>query len=95
MANYRLSLSAKEDLIRIHQFWVKKFGSKQADKYFYTFFEYFEIIAASPFAFEAMDFIRPGYRRGVCGSESIFYKVEEDMVSIMAIVGQQDINQIL
>ena len=47
MAEYRLSNVAKEDLIRIHQFGVKKFGITQADKYFYSFFDYFEIIVQS------------------------------------------------
>ena len=50
MAEYRLSSVAKEDLIRIHQFGVKKFGITQADKYFYSFFDYFEIIAQRPFS---------------------------------------------
>lgn len=38
MAEYRLSNAAKEDLIRIHHFGVKKFGIAQADKYFDTFY---------------------------------------------------------
>ncbi len=45
MANYKLSKLAKEDLIRIHHFGVEKFGMIQADKYFETIFNYFEIIA--------------------------------------------------
>jgi len=56
MAEYRLSNAAKEDLIRIHHFGVKKFGITQADKYFNTFFDYFDIIAERPFAFESVDY---------------------------------------
>ena len=52
MANYKLSNVAKDDLIRIHRYGVKKFGMTQADKYFDSFFEYFDIIAESPFSFE-------------------------------------------
>ena len=37
MTKYRLSKTAKEDLIRIHQYGVQKFGMAQADKYFETF----------------------------------------------------------
>lgn len=33
MTKYRLSNAAKEDLIRIHQYGVKKFGPTQADEY--------------------------------------------------------------
>jgi toxin ParE1/3/4 len=42
LAKYRLSNSAKEDLIRIHHYGVKKFGITQAEKYFDSFFEYID-----------------------------------------------------
>jgi len=90
MANYRISNAAKDDLIRIHHYGVSQFGQKQADKYFNTFFEYFEIIAQQPYAFEEVDFIKQGYRRCVCGSDSIFYRIGNNRVDIMAIVGRQD-----
>ncbi len=94
MAEYRLSNAAKDDLIRIHHFGVKKFGITQADKYFNTFFEYFEIIAERPFAFESVDYIKPGYRKCPCGSDTIYYRISENMVEIMAIVGMQDLKNI-
>lgn len=95
MAKYILSNSAKEDLIRIHQFGVHRFGIKQADNYFNSFFETFEIIAQFPYSFESVDFIRVGYRRCVCGSDSIFYRVSNDIVEIMSIVGRQELDTIL
>ncbi len=67
----------------------------QADKYFNAFFRYFEIIAERPYAFESVDFMRSGYRRCACGADSIFYRIQNDVVEIMAIVGQQDIDQVL
>ena len=94
MAKYRLSNEAKEDLIRIHQYGVERFGMAQADKYFESFFEYFDIIAERPFSFESVDFIKKGYRRCVCGVDSIFYKVNDGMIEIMAIVGRQDLENI-
>ena len=63
MAKYRNSNEAKEDLIRIHHYGVEKFGISQADKYFNTFFEYFDIIAQRPFAFESVDYIKKGYSK--------------------------------
>lgn len=93
MANYRLSNEAKNDLIQIHQYGVKKFGMNQADKYFESFFEYFDIIAQSPFSFESVDYIKEGYRRCVCGVGSIYFKVNENVVEIMAIVGRQDLKE--
>ena len=95
MAKYRLSNDAKEDLIRIHHYGIEKFGMSQADKYFDTFFEYFDIIAQRPFSFESVDYIKKGYRRCVCGSDSIYYRINKDVVEIMAIVGRQDINTFL
>ena len=95
MAKYRLSNEAKNDLIRIHHYGVKKFGMTQADKYFESFFEYFEIISKRPFSFESVDYIKKDYRRFVCGIDSIYYKINNDVVEIMTIVGRQDLNDIL
>ena len=95
MAKYRLSNEAKNDLIRIHHYGAKKFGMTQADKYFESFFEYFEIISQRPFSFESVDYIKKDYRRCVCGIDSIYYKINNDVVEIMAIVGRQDLNDIL
>jgi len=94
MPDYRLSNSAKEDLIRIHHFGVEKFGTIQADKYFNTFFDYFEIIAQNPFLFESVDYIKEGYRRCPCGSDTIYFRINDNMVEIMAIVGMQDLKNL-
>jgi toxin ParE1/3/4 len=95
MTKYKLSNVAREDLIRIHHYGVKKFGMVQADKYFNSFFEHFDIIAQRPFSFESVDFIKEGYRRCVCGSDSIYYKVDNDIIEIMTIIGRQDLNNII
>jgi toxin ParE1/3/4 len=36
------------------------------------------------------DFIRTGYRRCVCGSDSIYYRINDGRVEIMAIISRQD-----
>ena len=95
MANYRLSNEAKNDLIRIHQYGVKKFGLAQADKFFETFFQYFEIIADRPYSFESVAYLKNGYRRCVCGADSIFYRINGEVVEIMAIIGRQYLDNIL
>ena len=95
MAEYRLSNATREDLIRIHHFGVEKFGIIQADKYFDTFFDYFEIIAQRPFSFESVDYIKEGYRRCPCGSDTIYYRINDNMVEVMAIVGMQDLENLL
>lgn len=95
MASYILSEDAKEDLIRIHHFGVIKFGMQQADKYFYDFFNCFERIAQNPFLFESIEHIRPGFRRCVCGVDSIYFRLASGKVEIMAVVGRQDLENIL
>ena len=93
MAKYKLSNEAKNDLIRIHHYGVEKFGMTQADHYFESFFEYFDIIAKRPFSFESVYYIKKGYRRCVCGVDSIYYRINQNIVEIMAIVGRQDLNE--
>jgi toxin ParE1/3/4 len=72
---------------------LKKLGVGHADKYFNSFFEYFEIISMRPISYESVDFIRPDYRRCVCGSDSIYFRVIDNTVEIMAIIGGQDIRK--
>ncbi|MEP0734124.1 MAG: type II toxin-antitoxin system RelE/ParE family toxin, partial [Nonlabens ulvanivorans] len=71
----------------------EKFGMTQADKYFESFFEYFDIISQRPYSFESAENIKKDYRRCVCGADSIYFKVNEDIIDIMAIVGRQDLNE--
>jgi len=94
MPKYRLSNTAKEDLIRIHHFGTKQFGSNQADKYFNQFFDSFDKIAERPFAYESVDYIKPGYRRCVSGSDSIYYRIGNNIVEIMTIIGRQDLEKL-
>ena len=95
MVKFKLSNAAKEDLIRIHHYGVRKFGIRQADKYFNTFFDYFDIIKEMPYSFESIDFIKSGYRRCVYGSDNIYYRINDSIVEIMAIVGRQDLKNII
>ena len=95
MSKYRLSTEAKNDLIRIHHYAFERFGEIQADKYFNAFFDCFDQIAERPYSFESVDFIRPGYRRCLCGSDSIYFKISDQYVDIMAIMGRQDLNNLL
>lgn len=94
MAKYKLTHAAKNDLIRIHHYGVCKFGMTQADKYFNSFFKSFDSIAQRPFSFETFDFIKPGFRRCVSGSDTIYFKVTGDIVEIISIIGKQDLENI-
>ena len=70
---------------------MARFGEIQADRYFEQLFEYFDIIAQRPYSFESVDYIKTGYRRCACGADSIYYRLNDDMVEIMAIIGRQDV----
>ena len=94
MANYRLSNEAKNDLIRIYQYGISQFGVVQADAYFDAFFVCFNTIAERPFSFESVAYIKAGYRRCVCGTDTIYFKVNANTVAIMTIIGRQDISNI-
>jgi toxin ParE1/3/4 len=93
MGNYRLSENAKADLTRIYRRGLREYGEAQADKYYEAFFERFEQLAEQPLLYQAVDNIRPGYRRSVCGSDSIYYRIDGETVEIMAIIGQQDLEE--
>lgn len=89
MAIYKLSPDAEDDLYR----WVygaKKLGIIEADKYYNAFFYQFDLIAKDSFLFPSVDHIKTGYRRGVSGVDSIYYRINEDVIEVMAIVGRQD-----
>ncbi len=90
MANYKLSEDALDDLIRIHQRGIIVYGEAIADQYYYAFFEHFEQLAEQPYLYQAVDHIREGYRHSVCGVDTIYYRIDGDMVKIMSILGQQN-----
>jgi toxin ParE1/3/4 len=95
MGSYRLTQAAKEDLRRIYYYGVSQFGEAQADKYFDALFERFKQIAENPLLYPSAGHIRAGYRRSVCGVDSIFYRIEDDNVEIISILSRQDIDKLL
>jgi toxin ParE1/3/4 len=93
MATYRLSENAREDLRRIYRRGLREYGEAQADEYYNALFDRFDQIAERPFLYPAVDDIREGYRRSVCGVDSIYYRIEGETVEIMAIIGRQDVEE--
>ena len=47
-------------------------------------------IAESPYLSQAVDHIREGYRRSVCGKHSIYYRITEQGAENMRVLGPQD-----
>lgn len=89
--SYKLSVEAKEDLRRIYNYGFKNWGEKQADKYYFAFFEAFDLIAKNPLIYPSVEHIREGYRRCICGVDVIYFRIQNSHVEIMTIIGQQDI----
>ena len=90
MGNYKLSAQAEADLIRIHQWGIRRFGEHQGDAYYLQLIDQCALIAQNPLLYPSAEDIRPGYRRSVCGVDTIYYRILEETVEIMAIVGRQD-----
>lgn len=92
MPSYKLSTTAENDLIRIYHWGFKRYGQAQADRYFAAFFDHFDQLAEQPLSYPVSD-IRDGYRRSVCGSDNVYYRVRNGVVEIMAIIGAHDADQ--
>jgi len=95
MLKYKLSEEAKEDLVRVYQWGVLQYGLQKADNYFASFYEAFEQIALAPLSYPSVDYIRQGYRRKVRGVDNIYYRINDNIVEIMAVLGKQDAENLL
>ena len=94
MRNYRLSEQAKIDLGRIYWRGVQQYGETQAERYYEALTQRFEEIGEAPYKYQAVEHIREGYRRSVCGVDNIYYRITEH-VEIMRILGRQDVDETL
>lgn len=90
MFKYRLNTQAEEDLTRIFEYGMNRFGLHQATVYYDMLFECFSKIASNPFLFPEAFRFKEGYRYCVCGVDTVFYKINGDSIEIMAIIGRQN-----
>ena len=90
---YRLSNDAKMDLARLYWRGVEEFGENQAERYYEALFQRFDEIAEAPYQYQGVDHIREGYRRSVCGVDSIYYRLSGEEVEIMRVLGRQDADE--
>lgn len=93
MPGYKLSNDAKMDLARIYWRGVQEFGEDRADLYLQALLSRLDEIAKFPAQYQAVDHIRDGYRRGVCGVDSIYYRSKGDGIEIMRVLGKQDVEE--
>ena len=91
MVDYILSERAKDQLKDIYKQGYTDFGEAQAEKYYMSLCKRFEEIAEQPLLYPAVNDIREGYRRSVCGKHSIFYSMTDSRIEIMAVLKRQNI----
>ena len=91
MRSYKLSNKARSDLIAIARYGDEHFGAESSDRYRDQLTSHFELLARQPLLFPAVDPIRQGYRRSICGVHSVYYRISDDGVAIMRIIGRQDL----
>ena len=93
MANFRLLISAvaEEDLAGLYTEGIRTWGQVQADRYYDALIEHFDRLCENPLLYRAVNDIRPGYRRSVCGRHAVYYRVVGETVEIMAVIKHQNI----
>lgn len=90
MYKYRLSFESEEDIIRIFEYGLARFGLQQAIKYYDMLFECFDKIASNPFMFPTATKYRDIERFCVCGVDTIYFNIKNDEIEIITIIGRQD-----
>ena len=90
MYNFHLSFEAEEDIVRIFEFGLHRFGLQQANKYYDMLFECFVKIASNPFMFPISTKYKDIERSCVCGVDTIYYNIKGDEIEIITIIGRQD-----
>ena len=95
MGSYRLTKAAEEDLIDIANYGDTEFGVTQSDSYRDKLKARFSQLADQPMIYPAVDHIRVGYRRSVCGVHAIYYRLDSEGVEIVRILKNQDVSQAL
>lgn len=90
MSRYHLSFEAEEDIVRIFEYGLSKFGLNQANKYYDMLFDCFNKIALNPYMFPIVTKYAGVERYSVCGVDTIFYNLVGDEIEIITLIGRQD-----
>jgi len=92
MSNYKLVITteADRDLENLYLEGFTKWGETQADEYYKAVIEHFDVLCENPYLYRAVNEIREGYRRSICGKHSVYYRIVGKSVEIMALVKYQN-----
>ena len=86
MGEYRLSIGARADLIKIYEFTEAQFGRYQAEAYHAGFERTFSLLAEFPLIGASADELVLGYRRFRFQSHYVFYTEEGEHMLIRALI---------
>jgi len=87
MASYHLSNLADEDLGNIATYSIQRFGINQARLYRDGLFKTFEMISDFPLIGTDQSQIKINVRRQVYESHAIYYRVDDNGIFILRILG--------
>lgn len=87
MTNYRLSKLADKDIGSIAAYTIQRFGIKQARLYRDGLFKAFEMISAFPLIGSDQSQIKKNIRRHVYEFHSIYYRVDNNEVFNLRVLG--------
>ena len=86
MAELRLTPEANADLEDITRYSLDQFGRATADRYLSAFESAFESLERYPESGAVYAGIVPDMRWTRCGSHQIFYRVEDDIVTVVRLL---------
>jgi toxin ParE1/3/4 len=80
MINYRLSVRAEQDLMKIWEYTVHEWSSSQAEKYIDSLLSSFDAIGKGKITGTPIDLVRKGYKKALHGRHYIFFRFAPDGV---------------
>ncbi len=90
MPKYRLTQKAEHDLLNIASYGIEQFGVERSRQYYNKLKQHFDKLAEQPELYPLVEHVRKGYRRSICGVHSIYYRIDQESVEIVRVLGRQD-----
>jgi toxin ParE1/3/4 len=85
--SYRITEVAAADLAALADHSIERFGVAQARRYGDALFDVFDMLVAFPMIGTDQGQIEPGLRRFVHASHAIYYRLAEDEIVIVSLLG--------
>ncbi len=86
---YRLSEKAKEDYFSIYAYSFEQFGEAQAEEYTNGLLDIFNLITEQTKIGKNINYLREGYFCYTYKSHAIYYKLDDEGILIIRVLGQR------